>query len=53
MKRKEKINGKKGRELGLKNNTKGLTGIILFYRNGYYRLPKNIIESDKIFDILK
>lgn len=41
---------------GLKSGiikSKGLTEIMLFYRNGYYRLPKNIIESDRIFDILK
>jgi hypothetical protein len=41
---------------GLKSGiikSKGLSEIILFYRNGYYRLPKNIIESDRIFDILK
>ncbi len=41
---------------GLKSGvikTKELSEIMLFYRNGYYRLPKNILESDKIFDILK
>lgn len=41
-----------GIKSGLKK-TKGLKEIMLFYRNGYYRLPVNIIESDKIFDIVK
>jgi hypothetical protein len=41
---------------GLKSGiikSRGLSEIMLFYRNGYYRLPKNIIESDRIFDIFK
>lgn len=41
---------------GLKSGiikSKGLSEIMLFYRNGFYRLPKNIIESNRIFDVLK
>jgi hypothetical protein len=41
-----------GLKSGLKK-TKGLVEIILFYRGGYYRLPVSIIESNKLFDIIK
>jgi hypothetical protein len=41
-----------GLKSGLKK-TKGLVEIILFYRGGYYRLPVSIIESSKLFDIIK
>jgi hypothetical protein len=38
---------------GVKNCKLNIIEILLFYRNGYYKLPTNLIMSKKIYEIIK